>query len=118
MKTCSARCLIRFVTAVALLFAVLVPASFAEDSAALNKPEKLIGKWKSVGDPISLEGAKMVVSFAENGEFALSITGESGRKSEHKGTYSAVTAPGGYYEGHDDHWRTQGLLDDPRAARQ
>lgn len=59
---------------------------------ALQKPEILIGHWKST----TTDGAVMTMSFSENGEFERVVTGgKKERERVVKGAYKAQTRQGG-----------------------
>jgi uncharacterized protein (TIGR03066 family) len=58
---------------------------------ALNKPENLVGDWKSIGARGRMEGATLTLHFSSKGEFEMT-TERDGRKSLETGTYT-VSAP-------------------------
>jgi len=62
------------------------------ETSATSNAGKLIGKWKSIGDPIALEGASLTMSFSEKGAFQMTMTEKSGEKHTQEGSYTMDAA--------------------------
>lgn len=63
-------------------------ASANSETNAANDPDKLIGKWKSIGDPAALEGASMTMSFSEKGGFEMTVAEKGEEEQTFKGSYT------------------------------